>query len=91
VRKQGKGIIFEMYIKKIYTKKKKSFEMGGWPHPSTRGHAYLLDEVYTGSISSSLLKSCPLGSGSLLLPWYLRSSRGSPHYLISPCYIFLFD
>ena len=25
--------------------------MGGWTHPSTRGHAYLLDVVSTGSIS----------------------------------------
>jgi hypothetical protein len=22
------------------------FEMGGWPHPSTRAHAYPLDTVY---------------------------------------------
>ena len=28
--------------------------MGGWPHPSTRAYAYLLEVVSTGSISPSL-------------------------------------
>ena len=29
----------------------KNIEMGGWSHSSTRAHAYLLEEVSTGSIS----------------------------------------
>jgi hypothetical protein len=32
----------------------KNFEMCGWPHPSTGGHAYLLKVVSTGSISPLL-------------------------------------
>jgi hypothetical protein len=36
--------------KKTRTKQNKTFEMGGWFHPSTRGHAYLLEVVATGSI-----------------------------------------
>jgi len=32
----------------------KNFERGGWPHPLTRGHAYLLEVVSTGSISPIL-------------------------------------
>ena len=31
-----------------------NFEMGEWPHPSTGGHAYLLEVVSTGSISPLL-------------------------------------
>jgi hypothetical protein len=27
----------------------KNFDISGWPHPSTRGHAYLLEVVFTGS------------------------------------------
>jgi hypothetical protein len=37
--------------------------MGVWPHPMTRGHAYLLEVVYTASISPSLLKEFLLGPG----------------------------
>jgi hypothetical protein len=44
----------------------KFFEVGEWPHPSTGGHAYLLEVVSSGSISplmSSLTKVIPLGLG----------------------------
>ena len=33
----------------------KIFEIGGWPHLSTGGRAYLLEVVSTGSISPLLL------------------------------------
>jgi hypothetical protein len=55
--------------------------MGGiilWPG------AYLLEVVSTGSISPSLLKSYPLGPGSLLFSWHLRPSSGYPHFFIIP-------
>ena len=45
-----------------------TFEMWGWPHPSTWGHVYLLEVVFSGSISSLLdiwifhLMSFPIGS-----------------------------
>ena len=37
------------------------------------------------------IKSSPLDPGSLLLPWCLRLSNGSPQLLILHCYIFLFN
>ena len=66
----------------------KNFEMGGWPHPSTQGHAYLLEVVSTGSISPSMQISA---NGSLSFPWRLEPSSGYPHFLIPHCYIFLFN
>jgi hypothetical protein len=47
----------------------KYFYMGGWPHPSTEGRAYLLKVVYTDSISPLLfisVKVIPIGSKGLL-------------------------
>jgi hypothetical protein len=32
----------------------KNFEIGGWPHPSTGGCAYLLKVISTGSLSPLL-------------------------------------
>ena len=55
-----------------------------WPHSSTGDSAYLLRVVSTGSISPSLLKSSPLGPGSLSFPWCLEPpvaipGSSSPH------------
>ena len=49
-----------------------NFEMDGWSHPSTGGHAYLLEVVSTVLYPLRYvfhLKSSLLGPGSLSLPW----------------------
>jgi hypothetical protein len=66
----------------------KNFAMGVWLHPTNRGHTYVLKEVSTGSLSPSLIKSSPLGPGSLSFPWGLGSSTEYPQLLILPRYIF---
>ena len=59
----------------------KNYEMGGWPHISNGSHVYLLEVVSSISlspllgISDKVITMCP---GSLLHPWCLRLSRGSP-------------
>jgi hypothetical protein len=80
----------------------KNFEMGGWLHPSTGGHAYLLEVVSTGSISSLMCISAKailslsstiflLSLGSLSPPWHLGPSSGYSQFRIPQCHIFLFD
>jgi hypothetical protein len=71
-----------------------NFEVGGWSHPSSRVHAYLL-EVVSMVLSPILctfqLKPSLLGPGGLLFPWHLGPSSGYHQFLIPHCYIFLFD
>ena len=68
--------------------------MGGWSHPSTGGHVYLLEAVFTGStflLLNILANVICIGSWELLK--YLASavSSGYSHSLLpSQCYIFLF-
>jgi hypothetical protein len=50
----------------------KYFKMGGWPHPSTTGHVYLLDLVSLGSVSSLLgvlVNVIPLGASHIPGVW----------------------
>jgi hypothetical protein len=43
----------------------RDYEMSGWPHPSTGGHAYILEIVSSGSISPLLdIKANVISNGS---------------------------
>lgn len=71
----------------------KNFEVVGWPHLST---AVLIYWRSTLQVLSPLhcafpLESSPLGPGSLSLPWHLGPFSGCSLFLITHCYIFLFD
>ena len=71
----------------------KNFEMGGWPHLSTEGCAYLLEVVSTGSISIFSVhiyaKIIPVGFCDPLIS--LGPSSGCPQFLILYRYIFSLD
>ena len=68
-------------------------EVDGWPRPSTGGHAYLLELVSLGSMSSLLDISANMGPGSLSYPWYLGLSRAYLPQLPTPTatYFYLFS
>ena len=70
----------------------KEFEMGGWFYPSTRDHVYLLDMVFSCSISQVLDVLA-----NVIPKWVLGASHnpGIWDFLVVspvpyPCYTFLF-
>ena len=65
--------------------------MGGWLHPSTRGHLSTgggLHRFYLPLLCALWLKSIPLGPESLTFLWCLGPSNGYPQFLIFPATYF---